>query len=435
MSKSLPFSFLLILFLIGCKKEEQKSYKFTNSLIKETSPYLLQHAHNPVNWYAWNEETLEKAKKENKLLLISVGYAACHWCHVMEHESFEDETVAKLMNTHFINIKIDREERPDIDQVYMNAVQLMTGSGGWPLNCVALPDGKPFWGGTYFTKDDWVNTLTQIIEVYQNNPEKIVEYAAKLTEGIKQSELIEFNSSQPVFSNDTIKKAIAKWSTRFDRDLGGMIGAPKFPMPNNYNFLMRFAKQSNDLALEQYVFKTLDKMALGGVFDHVNGGFSRYSTDDKWHIPHFEKMLYDNAQLVSLYSDAYLITKNDLYKDAVQKTLKFISRELTSREGAFYSSLDADSKNENDELEEGAYYIWKEDELRNLIHIDFDLFAKYYNINSYGLWENNSYHLIRKESAKEFAVNNNISLAELSIKVEKWNKIYLKQGKKKHVQD
>ena len=345
-------------------KKDRKKFKHTNALIHETSPYLLQHAHNPVNWYAWNEETLALAKKENKLILISVGYAACHWCHVMEHESFENDSVAKIMNENFINIKIDREERPDIDQIYMTAVQLLTQSGGWPLNCVALPDGRPFWGGTYFPKDEWMSNLIQIAEFYKKNPEKITEYADNLTKGIKDAETISLNTSKPVYLKDTLSAALEKWSQQFDRDLGGMNRAPKFQMPNNYHFLLRFATQTKNKNLLDYTYNTLNKMALGGIFDQVGGGFARCSTDKKWHIPHFEKMLYDNAQLVSLYSDAYLISKNKLYKETVYRTLDFVERELTNNEGAFYSSLDADSKNEDDELEEGAFYVWTKKELQ-----------------------------------------------------------------------
>lgn len=400
-----------------------KTHKYTNSLINETSPYLLQHAHNPVNWYPWNDETLALAKKEDKLLLISVGYSSCHWCHVMEEESFENEEVAKLMNEYFINVKVDREERPDVDQIYMNAVQLMTGSGGWPLNCIALPDGRPVWGGTYFKKEQWMQALSQIAKLYKNDPDKVIEYAQKLTSGIRQSGLVTLNENSFDFSKEYIHETIRKWSIYFDDDLGGMNRAPKFPMPNNYHFLMRHAYQNNVDYLKTYVNTTLNKIALGGIFDHINGGFSRYSVDEKWHIPHFEKMLYDNGQLVSLYADAYLITKNSLYKETVYKTLEFVENELLDKNGGFYSALDADSLNENDELEEGAYYVWTKNELEHLIKNDFDLFSDYYNVNSYGFWENNKYHLIRTTTNAEFVKKHNISLSELQNKITIWQKI------------
>lgn len=405
--------------------------KYSNNLVNETSPYLLQHAHNPVNWYAWNDETLALAKKENKLILISIGYAACHWCHVMEEESFENEAVAQIMNKHFINIKIDREERPDIDQIYMNAVQLMTGQGGWPLNCITLPDGRPVWGGTYFKKDDWSNALQQIATLYQEDASKMVEYAEKLTEGVQQSNLVVFNSEEPDFSDAYIATCVEKWSLYFDETLGGMNRSPKFPMPTNYQFLLRYGHKTQHKKIVSYVETTLTKMAQGGIFDQVGGGFSRYSVDTKWHIPHFEKMLYDNAQLVSLYSDAFLITKNQLYKETVYNTLAFVERELMHENGGFYASLDADSLNDQDELEEGAFYVWKKPELENIITTRFDLFADYYNINRVGLWEHGNYHLIRSSSDETFASKHNIKLTEFQKMVEQWRAQLLKERSKK----
>ncbi|NER18254.1 thioredoxin domain-containing protein [Spongiivirga citrea] len=385
----------------------------TNDLQDETSPYLLQHAQNPVNWKAWKEAPLEYAKANNKLLLISVGYAACHWCHVMEHESFENEEVAKIMNDNFVNIKVDREERPDVDQVYMNAVQLMTGRGGWPLNVIALPDGRPVWGGTYFQKEEWTRTINQISELYQKDPDKMIEYATKLEEGIKSLDLIEPNPEEANFTLDNINTAVASWSRSFDNKKGGLNRAPKFMMPNNYHFLLRKAYQTDDKELMSYVNFTLTKMAYGGIYDHVGGGFSRYSVDDKWHVPHFEKMLYDNAQLVSLYADAYLLGENELYKRTIEESLTFVERELMSDEFAFYSSLDADSLDENNELEEGAFYVWKKDELEEILGSSFDVFKDYYNINNYGFWEKKNYVLIRDEDEKEIAKKHNITVEEL----------------------
>ncbi len=427
------FSFLIIslVLITSCKNKKMSIYKHTNDLITETSPYLLQHAHNPVNWHAWNDETLALAKKENKLLLISVGYSSCHWCHVMEEESFENEDVAAIMNKYFINVKVDREERPDVDQIYMNAVQLMTGSGGWPLNCVALPDGRPVWGGTYFKKDDWVKTLTQIGDLYINKPETVVEYAEKLTEGVKQSGLVTLNTEESLFTKDYVTETVKKWGIYFDDDLGGMNKAPKFPMPNNYHFLLRNAYQNNNDTLKKYVNNTLTKIALGGIFDHVGGGFSRYSVDSKWHIPHFEKMLYDNGQLVSLYSDAYLATKNELYKETVYHTLEFIERELLDASGGFYSALDADSLNDKDELEEGAYYVWTTKELQHLLKDDFALFTDYYNVNEYGFWEHSNYHLIRSISDNDFVIKHSLNLNSLKEKTSKWRKVLLKERSKR----
>jgi uncharacterized protein YyaL (SSP411 family) len=430
-----PFFLVLILFitLISCKSQtaEQMTHEYTNELINETSPYLLQHAHNPVNWQAWNDETLNEAKTSNKLILISVGYAACHWCHVMEHESFEDSLVAQVMNKNFVNIKVDREERPDVDQVYMNAVQLMTGSGGWPLNVVALPDGRPVWGGTYFKKEQWMSVLEQISEVYKENPQKLIEYADKLEAGIKSLDVVSLNTNEIEFKHEFVSTAVNKWSQSFDRLKGGTNRAPKFMMPNNLHFLMREAYQNENIDLQNYVNLTLTKIAFGGVFDHVGGGFSRYSVDDKWHVPHFEKMLYDNAQLVSLYSDAYLITKNPLYKEVVFETLEFVKRELTNTNGTFYSSLDADSKTKTGELEEGAFYVWQVEDLKRLLAEDFYLFADYYNVNSYGLWEDNNYVLIRSDSDTVFNKKHSISINELNKKKSVWKTILLKERAKR----
>ncbi|WP_417619903.1 thioredoxin domain-containing protein [Oceanihabitans sediminis] len=405
--------------------------QFTNNLIHETSPYLLQHAHNPVNWFAWNEETLAKAKKENKLILISVGYAACHWCHVMEHESFEDVEVAQVMNSNYINIKVDREERPDIDQVYMNAVQLMTGQGGWPLNVVALPDGRPVWGGTYFKKEQWMQALEQIAELHAKKPEKLTEYADKLESGIKAVDLVKLNTDEAVFSKAIIEKAVNNWSSHFDHQEGGMKRAPKFMMPNNYHFLLRYAYQNKDEDLLKYVNHTLTKIAYGGIFDQLEGGFSRYSVDARWHVPHFEKMLYDNAQLVSLYADAFLLTKNELYKEVITETLAFVKSNLTNSEGAFYSSLDADSNNASGTLEEGAFYVWKKEELQKLLKEDFQLFSNYYNINVDGYWEHDNYVLIRKESDASFIKTHNITMEEFLQKKNTWKEILLTERNKR----
>jgi uncharacterized protein len=424
---------ILTILLLNCKNSTTNKMKhpYTNNLIHETSPYLLQHAHNPVNWSAWSSETLKQAKTENKLLLISVGYAACHWCHVMEHESFEDSLVAKIMNEHFINVKVDREERPDIDQVYMNAVQLMTGSGGWPMNVVALPDGRPFWGGTYFRKEQWVSALSQIAKLYEESPEKIYEYADKLEQGIKSMDVVTLNTNNPVFETKFIEEAVKNWTTQFDYKDGGMNRAPKFMMPNNYHFLLRYANQTNNNELLNFVNLTLTKMAYGGVFDQIGGGFSRYSVDTKWHVPHFEKMLYDNGQLVSLYSDVYLITKNSLYKNVVAQTLEYIKSDMTTPNGAFYSSLDADSVNAEGKLEEGAFYVWQKEELKKLLKDDYLLFSEYYNINDYGFWEHHNYVLIRKEDDSDIIKKYQLNKEQLKQKLTTWKAILLKERNKR----
>ncbi len=383
--------------------------KHTNNLVSESSPYLLQHAHNPVNWEAWHPEVLRRAQKQQKLLLISIGYAACHWCHVMEHECFEDEEVAKTMNAHFVNIKVDREERPDIDHIYMDALQMMTGSGGWPLNILALPDGRPFWGATFVKKEAWIQVLNQLQEVYQTDPDKIIGYAENMEKGLK-----EINNIVPGMNSDILKISeiggiVLDWSAYFDTFLGGYKRAPKFMMPVNLNFLLHFGIAQGDDQIKDYVHTTLTRMAWGGIFDHVGGGFSRYSVDTKWHVPHFEKMLYDNAQLISVYSKAYAVTKNKLYKKVVQKCIAFLEEELLDINHGFYSSLDADSLSNEGTLEEGAYYVWQENQLKELLGEDYTLFSDFFNINSYGYWEEQNYVLIRDGEVSEIAKKHDIT--------------------------
>ena len=407
------FYFLsLLLIITACEKKESK--EMSNNLINETSPYLLQHAYNPVDWNPWDSKYLDLAKKENKLVIISVGYSACHWCHVMERESFEDTIAAKLMNEKYISIKVDREERPDVDNVYMNAVQLMTGSGGWPLNVVTLPDGRPIWGGTYFTKDQWINALEQISKLYNDDPERLISYADQLEEGVKSLDVINLNETTPDFNLNIMQDYLNTWSTKFDMEYGGSKGMPKFMMPNNLHFLLKYSYQTENKEIQKFVELSLEKMAFGGVYDQVGGGFSRYSVDDKWHIPHFEKMLYDNAQLISLYSDAYKLTKNRLYKNVVYETIGFINSELKDSSGGYYSSLDADSKTDENILEEGAFYVWTKEELIKVLKEKFTLFSDYYNINEFGYWEDNKYVLIRNQKGVEIASKYNISEDELN---------------------
>ena len=427
--KKVIFFFLLLIIIINSCNE--KDSRMSNNLINETSPYLLQHAYNPVNWNPWNKKYLEQAKKENKLVIISIGYSSCHWCHVMERESFEDSLAASLMNEKFISIKVDREERPDVDQVYMNAVQLMTGSGGWPLNVVALPDGRPIWGGTYFSKDQWINALTQISNIYTKEPERFINYANTLEKGIKSLDVINTDENKAEIGFEELEKYIENIASKIDKNHGGFSGAPKFMMPNNIHLLLRTGHQNNDKAILDLVNLTLEKMAYGGVYDQIGGGFSRYSTDEKWHIPHFEKMLYDNAQLISLYSDAFLITKNESYKNVVYETINFILQELTDSNGGFYSSIDADSKSLDGEEKEGAYYIWTESELRSLLKDEFKLFSDYYNINKYGYWEDENYVLIKNRSDVEFSKEFNVSKEDIIKKKNVWKNILIRARSKR----
>ncbi len=407
------------------------SQTFTNTLIKETSPYLLQHAHNPVHWQAWSDALLLRAKQENKPLLISIGYAACHWCHVMEHECFEDEEVAAVMNANFICIKVDREERPDIDHIYMDALQMMSGSGGWPLNIVALPDGKPFWGATYVKKQQWIQVLEQLSNLYIKEPSKPEGYAQNLANGIKSINLVENKRDFNVLTSDQLKLSVKEWSRYFDTFLGGYKRAPKFMMPVNLSFLLHYSTAKNDTEIYEYVNTTLTKMAWGGIFDQVGGGFSRYSVDTKWHVPHFEKMLYDNGQLVSLYAQAYAATQNELYKTTVEQTITFIETELMNNSYGFYASIDADSFNKDGVLEEGAFYVWQAEELKTILEDIYPIFKDYYNINSYGSWENGNYVLIRDASDDTIAKKHAITTAELKVVIEKAKYLLAKERSKR----
>ena len=344
-----------------------------NHLIQEVSPYLQQHAHNPVDWYPWGPEALQKALTENKPLLISIGYSSCHWCHVMERESFEDESIAALMNQHFVCIKVDREERPDIDQVYMLAVQLIRGQGGWPLHAFAFADGRHFYGGTYFRPEQWTETLEQIAEAFATRTYELNNQAVKIAREIKS---LDFNFATVDHSRGDladIHKSIASWERSFDSDWGGMAGAPKFPVPVNFLLLLRYAKATSNGKILDFVRLSLRKMAYGGIYDQLGGGFARYSADSEWRMPHFEKMLYDNAQLVSLYSEAYQLTRDEEFRDVVYQTLDFVARELSDISGAFYSALDADS-----EGEEGRFYTWTIQEIQKVLQEDEALFTDYY---------------------------------------------------------
>lgn len=393
----------------------------TNALIQESSPYLLQHAHNPVNWNAWSNATLEKAKAENKMLIISVGYSSCHWCHVMEKESFEDLEVAKIMNEHFIAIKVDREERPDIDQVYMDAAYAINGSGGWPLNALALPNGKSFFAGTYFNKSNWIKVLNYFVELKKNQPQTLEAEAEKLTQGMSRFDRNDFKENALNIDLEKLSKAFNNLYNATDLNQGGFARAPKFPMPSVWEFLLQyFFYTQNNKALKA-VEITLTNMMQGGIYDQVGGGFARYSTDMNWRVPHFEKMLYDNAQLVSLYTHAYQVTGNNEYRQVVYETLEFIQREMTSPEGVFYSAIDADS-----EGEEGKYYVWKYEEIEKNLNDETAIFAQYYHIRKDGNWEHKNNILYRSNSLVDFAVKHKLNPEEFKTQVEK-NKATLLQ--------
>lgn len=352
-----------------------------NKLQQENSPYLQQHAQNPVHWYPWGEEALNKAKEENKLIIISIGYSACHWCHVMERESFENTDIALTMNKFFVSIKIDREERPDIDQIYMIAVQLMTNAGGWPLNVICLPDGRPIYGGTYFKPHDWQNVLLQIAQMWEETPQTAIEYASKLTEGINKAERLPISPIPEQYTLQDLKEVILPWKEQFDLRDGGYKRVPKFPLPNNWLFFLRYGSLTQDDEILSHVHFTLEKIGNGGIYDHIGGGFCRYSVDGKWHVPHFEKMLYDNGQLISLYSEAYQQKPTILYKEIVFETIAWAKREMRAENGGFYSALDADS-----EGIEGKFYTFTDTEFDFLAE-DAQLAKLHFNITSTGNWQ------------------------------------------------
>lgn len=398
-----------------------------NALIHETSPYLLQHAHNPVQWYPWGLEALDKAKAENKLILVSIGYSACHWCHVMEHESFEDEAVAEIMNEHFVCIKIDREERPDIDQIYMLAVQLMTGAGGWPLNCICLPDQRPIYGGTYFKKEDWKKLLLNLASFWAEKPGEAAAYADKLTEGIRESEKVSFLPERKAYMQEDLNEIYEPWASQFDWAEGGYTRAPKFPLPNNWTFMLRYAKLMGNEQADAITHFTLQKMAFGGIYDQLGGGFARYSVDAQWQVPHFEKMLYDNAQLVSLYAEAYQQEPLALYRQVVYETIDWISSEMSDPSGGFYSALDADS-----EGVEGKFYTFTKAEIDALLGDESTLFCAYYSLTEEGNWaEEKTNILCRKKTDAAWAKAFNISDEELQSRLTLAKKIIVEYREKR----
>ncbi|NOT73780.1 MAG: thioredoxin domain-containing protein [Cyclobacteriaceae bacterium] len=366
----------------------------SNRLIHSTSPYLLQHAHNPVDWFEWGKEALEKAKKEDKPILVSIGYSSCHWCHVMERESFENNDIAGIMNEHFVCIKVDREERPDIDQIYMDAVQAMQQQGGWPLNVFLTPDQNPFYGGTYFPPQNWTQLLTQIYKTFEVKRDQINESSEDLRNHLQRSDLSRFAQEPGLekFTKESLENMYKVLASRFDATWGGMEKSPKFVMPTLWLFLLRYYKMTGNAEALHMVSFTLKKMNMGGLYDQLGGGFSRYSVDGEWFAPHFEKMLYDNGQLVSLYAEAYSITKDELFRDTVYETVGWLKREMMHSEGGFYSALDADS-----EGVEGKFYTWTYEELTKALGKDLAAAADYFNAHEEGNWEHGMNILLRPD--------------------------------------
>ncbi len=408
--------------------------QFTNQLIHSSSPYLLQHAHNPVNWNTWNPEILKKANEEDKPILVSIGYSACHWCHVMEKESFEDEATAAIMNEKFINIKIDREERPDLDHIYMDALQAMTGSGGWPLNIFITPQLKPFFGGTYFPPSpaygrmSWKDTLLAVSKAFMERRDEIEQQSNNLTQHLIQS-----NSLNKLSNSDThyydYQKAMDDITENLfiqaDEVWGGFGNAPKFPQTSSIAFLLaQYHFTKNDKCLQQALL-SLNKMLQGGIYDHVGGGFSRYSTDEKWFAPHFEKMLYDNALIVGVLCDAYQITKSKIFEKIIHQTLAFVERELMSSEYAFFSAIDADS-----EGLEGKFYTWDKKEIENLLGADAQIFCEIFNVSNKGNWEHRNI-LWLTDSIENISKKLNIPFDSLDYKIESWKSILFSEREKR----
>jgi uncharacterized protein YyaL (SSP411 family) len=362
-------------------------HKYTNRLIRETSPYLLQHAHNPVDWYPWGNEALAKAKNENKPILLSIGYSACHWCHVMERESFENEQIAALMNELFVNVKVDREERPDLDEIYMNAVQMLTGRGGWPMTVFLTPDGKPFYGGTYFPPEDrhgmpgFPKILIGVANAYREKPGDVQRSVQQILAGLQRMSVSQ-ESDRP-FTPDIIGQCAEQLSQAYDWNHGGLGTAPKFPNAGVYELFLRHYRSSKNERFVEMVTHTLTKMANGGIYDHLGGGFHRYSVDEKWLVPHFEKMLYDNAQLVRIYGQVYALTGDYSFKRVVDETMSYVLREMLDTRGGFYSTQDADS-----EGEEGKFFVWTPKEIEQLLGEEAaEMFCRVYDVSEHGNFE------------------------------------------------
>ena len=393
-----------------------------NELHQSGSLYLRQHANNPVHWQLWSADVLAQAVKDERLLLLSIGYSSCHWCHVMEEESFEDEEVAALMNAHFTSIKIDREERPDLDARYMSAVQLMTGQGGWPLNCIALPDGTPVWGGTYFSKADWMAALSQISQMWKETPQTVQDYAQQMREGLSDMVLVSTSGTPGSFVASDLEDVLIPWMRGWDEVNGGLTHAPKFPMPSNYSYLLQHGILSQNDRTLSFVHNTLNKMALGGIYDFVHGGFTRYATDRFWKVPHFEKMLYDNAQLIGLYAKAYRNDHQDLYAQTISQTVSWLQREMKLDSGLYAAALDADSATSENPREEGGYYTWRIDELEDLALPHFEAFKWYFDISDHSAWEG-KYILHRTQPIKALAERLDIDEAAANESLLHWQQV------------
>ena len=408
------------------------SQDMENKLANEKSLYLKQHATNPVNWYPWGNQALDSAKNSDKLLLISVGYSSCHWCHVMEEESFTDSDVAKVMNSNFVNIKVDREERPDLDEIYMKALVLMTGSGGWPMNIIALPDGTPIWGGTYVPKTQWIQVLNQVSGFYKTRKSDVLEYANSVREGVKKEALVKPSPRNETYSTELQIELAEKAFKYSDKINGGIGNGQKFPLPSMLNFFLRFSNEYSNQDMKDFVYTTLMKISRGGINDRIDGGFHRYTVDNTWHIPHFEKMLYDNAQLLSIYSNAFKVFKDERFKSELYNIHRFLESKMTGEDNLIYSSISADTNYKDGTKSEGDFYVWEAEELKKILKDDFKWVSEYYNINQTGYWENDRYVFYQTISDKEYCEKQGVNLTQFNKKLNRINSL-LKIEREKRV--
>ena len=419
-TSKVKFYVLILALIYSCSSEVNTNSVNKNQLNKETSLYLKQHSENPINWQRWSNSIFDVSQELDKLLVISIGYSSCHWCHVMEEETFTNDSIAKVMNANFINIKVDREENPDVDQAYMTASQLMTGMGGWPLNVITLPDGSPIYAGTYHTTSQWNDILKRIVRLKEDNYDGLKEIAANVKNGVKDVNTIQKQEEISDFNSEFLNSNIEDWMEKWDLEFGGDIAQQKFVSPSKYLFLLNYGRIYKDQKVLNHVKNTLDIIASSGLNDFIEGGFYRYTVDNEWKIPHFEKMLYDQAQMISLFSMGYKVFGDQSYKDIVSNTILFLSNKMSSTDGLYYAAMDADTDGE-----EGKYYSYEMDELKMISeNTDFDLFLSYYNIDVENPWEKNRFLLLPNKFnyEKKWIDSNNVSKKEISDLITIWEK-------------
>jgi len=418
-SNYIKSSIIFSLLIMSCENEITINSMEANQLKNESSLYLKQHAENPVNWQRWSNSIFDFSGELNKLVIVSIGYSSCHWCHVMEDETFTDDAIAKLMNDNFINIKVDREENPDVDQAYMTASQLMTGMGGWPLNVITLPDGSPIYAGTYHTKEQWFDILNRIIRLKENNYDGLKEIANNVKNGVIDINTITKKNEVSEFDKDFLDRNTKIWSDRWDTDNGGDIAQQKFISPSKYQYLTNYGSIYNDQKTLNHVKNTLDIISNSGIIDIIEGGFYRYTVDPEWKIPHFEKMLYDQAQMISLYSNAYKLYKKTEYKDLVYQTINFLDSEMNSPNDLYYAAMDADTDGE-----EGKYYSFNLNEIEQIAGGEINLFNSFFNIDKDNPWDNNKFLLLPTRDIESWLRSNKINKDEfLKIKESWFNEI------------